>query len=42
MFLFNKVSHMKIFNLTKLSGVLRSDLKPDWNPNKCLLDFKNK
>ena len=26
-----KASRMKVSNLTKLSVVLRSDLKPDWN-----------
>ena len=28
-----KASPMKVSNLTKLSVVLRSDLKPDWNHN---------
>ena len=32
---------MKVSNLTKLSVVLRSDLKPDWNRNIRLLDSKN-
>ena len=32
---------MKVSNLTKFSVVLRSDLKPDWNNDICLLDSKN-
>ena len=32
---------MKVSNLTKLSVVLRSDLKPDWNRDIWLLDSKN-
>ena len=32
---------MKVSNLTKLSAVLRSDLKPDWNRDIWLLDSKN-
>ena len=32
---------MKVSNLTKLSIVLRSDLKPDWNRDILLLDYKN-
>ena len=32
---------MKVSNLIKLSVVLRSDLKPDWNRDICLLDSKN-
>ena len=31
---------MKVLNLTKLSVVLRSVLKPDWNHNIWLLDSK--
>ena len=31
---------MKVSNLTKLSVVLRSDLKPDWNRVISLLDSK--
>ena len=36
-----KASRMKVSNLTKLSVVLRSDLKPDWNRDIWLLDSKN-
>ena len=32
---------MKVSNLTKLSVVLQSDLKPDWNLDILLLDSKN-
>ena len=32
---------MKVSNLTKLSVVRRSDLKPDWNRDIWLLDSKN-
>ena len=32
---------MKVSNLTKLSVVLRSDLKPDWDRDIWLLDSKN-
>ena len=32
---------MKVSNLTKLSVVLRSVLKPDWNRDIWLLDSKN-
>ena len=33
-----KASCMKVSNLTKLSVVLRSDLKPDWNRDVLLLE----
>ena len=36
-----KASRMKVSKLTKLSVVLPSDLKPDWNRDIILLDSKN-
>ena len=41
MFLFNKGITYESFQSTKLSVVLRSDLKPDWNRDIRLLDSKN-
>ena len=38
---FIKASRLKVSNLTNLSLVLRSGLKPDWNRSIVLLDSKN-
>ena len=41
MLLYIKASSMKVSNLPKLSVVLRSVLKRDWNRDIWLLDYKN-
>ena len=41
MLLYIKASSMKVSNLPKLSVVLRSVLKRDWNRDIWLLDSKN-